>query len=200
MGQESATNIARFTSIGIVILGVLSLLTSLYFTTQRQVLQQTLPATGGSVGPFEVKSAGTVLEVVVVQSLTLPPGSNTATRGVWSFVSGEVTDDDDEYLFGFGGELWKESGYDGSYWTEEDRDYAIKLTMPEAGQFFLEFSSEAPFGATVGPMRVTVHQLRGSAIPHFVLGIALVLLGLMLRLLVSKAVIENVKQLEIEMP
>ncbi|HJL14832.1 MAG TPA: hypothetical protein RMH99_04200 [Sandaracinaceae bacterium LLY-WYZ-13_1] len=171
-------------------IGVISLLTAAYFTTGERVLSERLPPNGGMVGPIQIAEPNTVLNIHVNQSLNLPSGrSSFGTNSTWSFVSGEVLDAEQEYLFGFGGELWKESGYDGTHWTESKDDYELKVTIPDAGTFFLEFSTELPPGATnPGEIRVAIEKKRGSAIPHFIFGIVAILLGLIMRFFASKAV------------
>ena len=174
-------------------IGVVSLLTAAYFTTSKRFLTDRLPSTGGIVGPLEITEAGTVLEIRVDQALNLSGGRRSfGTRSTWSFVSGEVLDAEQEYLFGFGDELWKESGYDGTYWTEAKDDYELKVTMPEAGTYYLEFTTELPqigraARGSAGPIVVRIDRATGSAIPHLMLGIALILGGLVMRLFASGA-------------
>lgn len=173
--------------------GVVSLLTAAWFTAGERLLVDRLPPEGGVVGPIQITEPNTVLEVKVRQSLNLPGGSSYGTRSTWSFVSGEVLDAEQEYLFGFGDELWKESGYDGTYWTESKDDYEVKVTIPESGTFYLGFTTELPqigraAGGSPGPIAVRVERKRGSAIPHFVFGICAILLGLLMRFFASKAV------------
>jgi len=169
--------------------GVVSLATAAWFTTGEPVFSDQLPPEGGIIGPIQVPAPDTVLEVGIQQRLNLPSGRSAfGTNSTWSFVSGEVLDAEQEYLFGFGGELWKERGYDGSYWTEAKDDYSLKVTIPDAGAFYLSFTVEAPPSASPGPITVSVDRMRGSAIPHFVFGVCALLLGLLMRLFASKTV------------
>lgn len=184
--EDRALLIARLLAFGVVGLGVLSLLTSFYFMSGTRIVGQTLPANGGTVGPFTIDQPNTVLRVSVRQNVPLPPGYAT-NRGSWSFIGGEVLDEDEEYLFGFGGELWSETGYDDSRWTEYDNEYSINVTLPEAGVFYIEFLVEAAGDVQLSPIQVAIEKLPGSSIPHFVLGIGLILLGLLMRLVVTNA-------------
>ena len=62
----------------------------------------------------------------------------------WSAVTGNVLDQDKNYLFGFGQEFWKESGYDSDgRWTESKTKYDMKVTLPK-GIYYLEFEQNGP--------------------------------------------------------
>jgi hypothetical protein len=155
----------------LVLLGIVSLITSAVFTSGKgKKVDVALDANGGTIGPIKTKRANTVLAIEVQQAL---PSDG------WVFVDGEVLDGDEEYLFGFGDELWRESGYDEGRWTESKNDFDIKITLPEAGTYYLDLKTEAKPAATQ-PLRVKVQPIVGSTIPHFVLGMFSLLFGFVL--------------------
>lgn len=165
----------RMRAIAIITLGfgVLSLVTGLVFSVVgTRLANATLPAEGGRVGPVVVERANTVLDVEVYQPFRADG---------WSYVEAEVQDEEGEYLFGFGEELWAESGYDGGSWHEEKNDYDLNVTIPEPGTYYLAFTAQAA-GVQYGgyspaiETRVTVEKKIGSSLPFLVAGI-LALLG-----------------------
>ena len=186
---NQAAKILRLGSGVVIAIGVISLMTAAYFTSGERLTRQTVPPNGGIVGPLRLDEPGTVLEVHVQQPQNARSGTTDVfgTSSTWSFVSGEVLDDEHEYLFGFGDELWAETGYDGSSWSEAKSSYDLKVTIPEAGTYFLGFETESPPNVQPSDVTVTIDRKRGSAIPHFVLGIGAVLLGLFLSLVASRA-------------
>lgn len=149
----------------VLLFGVLCYLTSCAMETGRgPSLQEQLPAQGGTVGPFAVEAGGTVLEIDVAQQIDQ---ARSSTFRRWSFVTGELLDEEQQYLTGFGGEFWHEAGYDGGYWREEEATYETKLTVPEAGRYYLRFQSESDVPAgELSPIRVRAAGQLGSSLPH----------------------------------
>lgn len=199
---NGAAKLARLASLVIIGVGIVSLLTAAYFNSGDRLAFESLPANGGTVGPITITDPGTVLQVTVKQPQTLPTrrssrgfGSyGTTSNSTWTFVEGEVLDEDEQYLFGFGEELWKETGYDGSYWTESYDEFDLKVTIPDPGTYYLGFTTQVAPGSSPGTMQVRVDRMRGSAIPHFVFGIVAILLGLLLRFMTSNAVASSMSE------
>ncbi len=108
----------------------------------------------------------------------------------WAFVEGEVLDANKAYLFSFGDEFWHESGYDsgedGGPWEESYDEYEMKITFPEAGNYYL--SVKAQGNANISEMNVYISQKLGSGIPHFVLGLVLIGCGLALEEMRAKTI------------
>lgn len=173
-------------AVGLVLMGfgIVSLITALFFTGGRgKSVTKSLPAEGGIVGPIEVSKDNTVLEVGVRQPLN---------KDGWSFIEGEVLDKDQEYLFGFGEEVWRESGYDQGYWSETDDAFDLKVTIPKKGTYFLSFTTEsAPTMSlrrtslrrrkndrpVAGNIWITVQPKMGSTVPFFIAGLVGLILG-----------------------
>ena len=166
--------------------GVLCLLTAAYFAFSGTTMATTsLPPQGGRIGPLTITKANTILSVEVHQPFR--------TDG-WSYLEAEVQDPEGEYLFGFGDELWAESGRDSDgAWHEEKTDYDVDLTIPQAGTYYLAFSGSdsthpqgtqqvgvspgQPNWSPGGDFAVKVVQRHGSWVPFLPPGIIALLLG-----------------------
>lgn len=155
----------------------LSLVTSFFlsFSGEEQILAETVPSTGGTIGPFEIEEAGTVLTARVRQTLPV----NT-----WSSVSLGLLNAQKQYLIGFGDGLWHEQGYDeGYYWNEAVSAFEGTVTIAEPGQYYLEATPESNLSAIQqrnNPIRVTASTQGFSSIPHFGAGIVALIAGLLL--------------------
>lgn len=130
-------------------------------TTSGQTVKRDLPETGGEVGPIPVDKANTVYEVKVVH--------NTSDQS-YRFIEGTLLDRNKEYLFGFGDEMWQESGYDDGYWSERDNDFTVKVTIPEPGAYYFKFNSEGSSNSG-REIKVKISRLNGSSLPHLWMGI-----------------------------
>ena len=128
-------------------------------------VKQTIPLSGGDVGPIEVKEEYSVYRIAVTQTLN--------AYGIWSFVGGEVLDERKEYLFGFGKELWKDRGvdYEGYAWSEQETTFDLKVTFPQKGVYFLRMTVETNQPSAAGSVIVKVTPKQGSSLAHFILGI-----------------------------
>jgi hypothetical protein len=109
----------------------------------------------------------------------------------WSFVEGEVLNEEREYLFSFGKEL---SHYSGSDWSEVDNDYTIKITFPATGKYYLRFKAES--SRTPKSIAVEVHSQVGSGVPHFWFGIITLIIGIILNEIHNRTVITVFKVLD----
>lgn len=157
--------------------GALCLLTAfvLTFIGGGQTHRMTVPAKGGETKPFEITQANTVLNIEVTQDLPLE---------AWSDVSVSLTDADDKTLVGMTGGFWHESGYDdGEYWNQADKQYSGRLVVHEPGMYQLDVEVEDNQDAqtmAAHPIAVVVQEGGYSYIPHFVLGLLALLVGVIL--------------------
>ena len=153
----------------LVIFAAVCLITSFIFNRNRgDSLQFTVPIEDVSVfKPLDVPKDNTVYLITVRQNAESLPWNSG-----WNAVTTQVLDENKEYLFGFGGEFWRAKGYDGGYWTEQKSKYAMKLTMPKKGRYFLNFEVEGS-GPNVRrtPIYVTIHSKVGSGLPFLIIGI-----------------------------
>ncbi len=161
----------RIAGVMIFVFGILCLITSAVFTSDEgKTVSGTLPASGGIIGPITVDKDGTVLEFSVHESLN---GYG------WSYVDGEMLDQNKEYLFGFGYELWHEKGYDEGPWDEQANKFDFKLTVPKKGTYYAHLYTEqqavSPIG---GNIQVWVTPVMGSSVPYFAAGLVGVIGGI----------------------
>ena len=111
------------------------------------------------VGPIVVEQPGEVFEINVRANL---PDNH------WSFIEVELLDGNEEYLYSFGQELWRESGRDSDgNWSESRRDFETKLTFPVTGFYYLNFIVESKSSKDPKSINVNVIKRKGSDIPHF---------------------------------
>ena len=149
---------------------MLSLLTALGFSLSTGgVVSETLPPTGGIIGPITVEKDRTVYQITVAQPVP---------DGRWNHIEGAVLDADKNHLFSFGEEFWAESGYDDEgAWSERKTDYDIKVTL-QKGTYYLGFTPENP--RIGGGIRITVDQKGGSAVPFVTAGVISLIIGVIL--------------------
>lgn len=157
----------EYRKIAIALLGfaVICFITSLFLNMNvGKTLKAKVPASGGIIGPVEVKKDYSVYEIKVNQYIP--------TYGTWSFVGGDVLDENKEYLFGFGKEFWKEQGYDSDgSWSEAVTNFDMKVTFPKKGAFYLEFKADMSRPDAGGEISVIMSPKRGSSLAHVILGI-----------------------------
>ncbi len=157
----------EYRKVALVLLAFAALcfITSLFLNMNvGNTLKASVPATGGIIGPLEVKKDFSVYEIKVNQYMP--------SYGQWSFVGGDVLDENKEYLFGFGKELWKEKGYDSDgSWSEAVTNYDMKVTFPKKGDFYLQFNAEMSRPNAAGEIGVIISPKRGSSLAHVILGI-----------------------------
>ncbi len=99
------------------------------------------------------------------------------------FVESEVLDENKQYLYSFGEELWYERGYDSDgSWTDTKNTYEMKVTFAKPGRYYLNFKAEDSFRPNKIPreLSITLSKKRGSALPHFWFGILSIVIGLFL--------------------
>ncbi len=129
------------------------------------------------IGPIEITKAKQVVGIEI--STSLPNNS-------WAFVEGEVLDENKQYLFSFGDEFWHESGYDDGNWEESYDEYEMKITFPEAGKYFLSIKAQG--NANIDELQLRISQRLGSGIPHFILGLVLIICGLAIEEMRAKTI------------
>ena len=171
--KTQSNNITKI--IGILIgFSILCFITSCFMNTNTDsAIKKSIPTTGGEIGPIEVSKDYSVYNVYVKKYIS---------RNSWSFVGGDVLDQDKNYLFGFGKELWRESGFDSDGpWTQQDSDLNIKITFNKAGTYYLRFNAESSDTAnsttssfdspsdSFSDLQVTVSPKRGSFFNTFYL-------------------------------
>lgn len=121
------------------------------------------------LGPFTVTRPG--------QGIWISVGADIPINS-WLFIEGELLDAKQNYLMGFGDELWHETGYDDGAWDETDNEYNLNLSMPEAGEFYLNFKTQGE--SRPHRIRVNIYRTNGSSVPHLIFGILALLTGLVL--------------------
>ncbi len=175
MAIEDAEKKSSYNNAAKIFLGFAALcfFTSLFLNmTVGTKLEESIPPAGGTVGPIEVKSDFSVYLIKVKQGLS---------DGSWSFVGGDVLDENKNYLFGFGKEFWRESGYDSDgRWQESDTSFDMKVTFPKKGKYYLKFNAEMSQSRPGGTIKLTVLPKRGSSLAHISLGILGILIAVVL--------------------
>lgn len=187
-----------FGQLGLVFIAcaILSLLTAWVFSMETEkILHQSfrpLPVAGNSgkdqtnsaetgiIGPIKARKRNEVFSVGINASIPVQ---------TWAFVEGEVLNQNKEYLFAFGKELWSETGRDSEgRWSEKKIDYKIKVTFPEPGEYFFNFKSA---GNTIpNDLKVKIVKKRGSALPHFWFGLVALVIGLILNEIKNKTILK----------
>ncbi|SMC71010.1 hypothetical protein SAMN05880593_10554 [Rhizobium sp. RU36D] len=188
--QPSGIDIGKLASV-FIIYGLLGLLTSWIMNTQsKRIYQAQLRqqvASGASltdpiepgetvaardfalIGPFKIHDSGQVVKVQISTNILV---------NRWSFVEAELLDNQKEYLFSFGKELWHETGNDDGVWEEADEAYEMKFTVAEPGDYYLKIKTQGDY--TPGVITVSVASTVGSSVPHFAFGVITLVIGLVL--------------------
>jgi hypothetical protein len=131
------------------------------------------------VGPFVVRKANQVLLVRVQADMA---------KDGWTFVESEVLDARKDYLFSFGKELWHETGVDDEGpWTESDRDYEMKITIPVRGTYYLNIKTQGD--QTPDTLYVSIGSAIGSSLPHLWFGIVVLGIGLVLNEVANRTIL-----------
>ncbi|MCP4481562.1 MAG: hypothetical protein GY817_01860 [bacterium] len=154
----------------LIVFAIICLITAGIFNMNRgKVYHQTLAATGGEIGPIEVKKDRSVYFIKVKQNV---PTSK------WSFITTELLDDKKEYLCGFGKEFWQEEGRDSEgYWREAVNSYKMKITIPKKGRYYLNFDVEKN-DYLANKINIIVSKKNGSALPFFLVGLLALFIGI----------------------
>ena len=119
-------------------------------------LKTSLPKTGGLIGPVEIKKDNTVCTIKSYQDVALNQSS---------FLTGNVLDENKQYLFGFGKDLWNEEGNDDEgYWHETENNYETRVTFPIKGKYYFEFEAEPTDPNQISDMYVEIAQKQASSL------------------------------------
>ena len=169
-------------AIAFIIFSIVCLLSAFIFhTSEKSVLFEKIPPEGRILGPISVDQDYTVYQINVHYPFR---GTNQ-----WRFISGEVLNEKKEYLFGFGQELWKESGRDSDgAWTESKTNYDMKITL-QKGTYYLGFESETsvPKGYGNG-ITIRVEKKRGSSLYFLIAGIIGLIIGLIINEIANQTI------------
>lgn len=146
-----------------ILAAILFLFSIISFITMGQMdsdispaLKTALSKNGGLVGPVKIPKDNTVCIIKSYQDV----GINQS-----SFVTGNVLNENKEYLFGFGKDVWNEEGYDDEgYWHETENNYETKVTFPVKGKYYFEFESEATDPNQISDMYVEIAQKQASSL------------------------------------
>lgn len=127
---------------------------------------------GQIIGPIHVKQDQSVYSVRVKEILKV---------GQYSTVNLALLDANKKYLFSFGDDLWAEEGYDSEgYWKETKEYYDIKLTIPEAGKYFLQAGIET--SKNKSRVHVEIVPKNGSSLPFLWLGVFVLITAIVMNL------------------
>lgn len=185
-----AVNLAKVGSVFIIV-GIISLITAWYFSFETsEVINKNIKPLisydesedidlSSVVGPI---TTSTSKEVYAIH-ISIP----SLPENVWTFIEGQVLDDDHEYLFSFGDEFWHETGHDDEgAWRESYDNYHMKVTFPEPGEYYLSVKAQGDYQpATV---QVKVAKCHGSSVPHLVFGLIIIIIGLVLNEIRNKTI------------
>ncbi|WP_120498152.1 hypothetical protein [Kiloniella sp. EL199] len=123
-----------------------------------------------SIGPLEVTSDYTVYNIDVQGYLE---------DKSWLYLELVLQNSQKEYLFSFGKELWRESGYDSDgAWSESESHFSQKITIPKKGTYFLAITGGS--STNRGSMKVNITEQAASALPHMWIGVLLLIIGIIL--------------------
>lgn len=135
---------------------------------QTNPLQALTKPSGKIMGPITIDSPYTVALIKIKTNIPVQS---------WAFVEGEVLNEDKEYLFSFGKELWHETGRDSDgAWKEENDTYKMKVTFPQKGKYYINFKTESSRSSYT--IDVTIYKKRGSSLPHLWFGIFALIMGI----------------------
>lgn len=176
-------------AIALVIFGFICLISALVVNFSRgKSIYKSLPSQGGIVGPIQVKKDRTIYLVKVSQSVS---------NREWSAVTGNVLDQDKNYLFGFGEEFWKESGRDSEgSWTETKNKYEMKMTL-QKGTYYFEFESERSHNVS-GNITIAVYRKIGSPLPFLIAGIIALIIGVVLNEIANQTLTKIVEEMDFD--
>lgn len=173
------------------IFGVLSLLTSLFYGSDKKDVFNdtlTLPTKNDSkiIGPITVNEEGKIYSVTS-QLIT-------GSQWDWSFISGELLDSNKNSLFSFAMELYPQRGENSSSGTVDGlkyktgKSFTTDFTIKNKGQYYLKFIQDAkPSGITAPKLSINIKTQQYSPVPHRKFAIILIIIGFILRFLPSNS-------------
>lgn len=124
------------------------------------------------IGPILVEKPGETFEIFVRSGVP-------ANR--WAFIETEIVDQNEEYLYSFGQELWHETGRDSDgAWRERRSNFDTNITFPQPGLYYINFWTNKSYKTRNDKMRVVISKRNGSSVLHNWLGIILIVIGLVM--------------------
>lgn len=166
----------------VTLFGGFSLFSALFFTSQLGApIKGKLPKDGGLTEAFVTPKKNTVVKIEVSQPIL--------HDNIWTFVTGEILDAEQEVLFSFSEELWRETGYsEGQFWRETKSKFDLKVTLPNPGTYYVHLETERTpkphAGGQVysrfGDLYWKVTALNGSTVPLFAGGLIGLIFGVIL--------------------
>ena len=90
-------------------------------------------------------------------------------------------DENKNYLFSFGRELWAAKGVDseGYRWAEIDNKFKTSFTIKKPGKYYIKISSEDSKKVS-SDIHVRLQGKRGSGVPHFIAGLISLIIGVIM--------------------
>jgi hypothetical protein len=156
--QQATDKTLTIYGITLILFGFLCWFMQVYFGSGYQPSYADVPLKGGAYGPIEVSQPNTNYQLKLSQY--------SIAVDVWNAVDIEVLDDNKNYLFGFGDELWHEKGYDDGHWDETKRSVKMDIHFDKAGQYYLSISAQSNATLTnESGYSLMISQQRGSIIP-----------------------------------
>ena len=124
------------------------------------------------IGPIVVQRPGETYELRV---------KSYVPTNRWSFIEVQVLDQQEEYLYSLGNELWHETGRDSDgKWRERKDQFDTAITFPEPGFYYFNFLVDKNFKQQHKVLTVKVSKRNGSSLAHSVISIILLIVGLIL--------------------
>ena len=189
MNDENRLNLGH---LALVFFGfaVLYFATAFFFGQKTYSSSKTVAA-NQLYGPIKTKQENTVVVIKI---------TNRAVREGWHYMEAELLDfNQDKVLMTFAGEAWHETGrdYDGP-WSESERETDLRITIPQAGAYFLSFSIEGgPKHSRTAKdltdkirLSITEHHLKGSTTVFNRLGILLFVIAVVLNEIQNLSIIK----------
>ncbi|MDA9817847.1 hypothetical protein N9C35_02265 [Flavobacteriaceae bacterium] len=155
-----------------IICALVSLATAWFYSFNKEFTAKATfsPENNAIIGPIYTKKHKETYNISILANIPLQS---------WSFIEGEVLDSSKEYLFSFGKELWRESGYDSEGpWQENNNSYDVNITLPKVGIYYLNFKTEN--AQKLKSFSVIVNKKNGSSLPHLWFGIFTLIIGIIL--------------------
>jgi hypothetical protein len=168
---RATNNIIKQISGIFLIFSLICFATAIFFSCSTdKVISDKLPKNGGIFGPVTISKKNAVYDIRIEQ---------ITDYGHYASIEGSVLDKNKQYLFGFGKELWSETGYDSEgSWSERINDFNFKITFKEPGDYYFQVESELSNPKHCEDIWIEVTPTRASSLAHIVLGIMSLLAGI----------------------
>jgi len=162
-----------------LVFAVISLITAAVWSGNQSTQSFTV-SPGKPAGPITTTSSDTVLNIGL---------AHATPNQTWASIEASILDSRQKRLFSFGDEVFAESGRDSEgSWSESKTTFDMKVTIPDPGTYFINIGVTAgrvgqkadPAISSQARSRVVVAIQRGSSIPHLVVGILALIIGLIL--------------------